>query len=199
MPFTRFPATCGTIDFWFSNRSGDRNCGHPHGAETCGSVLLPGVPRKSSSILTFIRSRAKMTRMAIKDQIMEVIGGPHVTAVATVDGKRPAVRFMVLAGFPDMTFVGATMKASKKVQELKKNADVALSTWSGKEFSDPYVEVIGKGKIFEDVATKKKYWNPMFEQYFKTPENPDFVVLVFTASEITYHGKNMATMEVWKR
>jgi general stress protein 26 len=137
--------------------------------------------------------------MALRDQIMEVAAGPHVMAVATLDGKHPAVRFMVLAGFPDMTFVGATMKASKKVEQLKKNPDTALTTWSGKEYSDPYVEITAKGKIHEDVATKKKYWNPMFEQYFKTPENPDFVVLVFTASEITYHGKNMAGMEVWKR
>jgi general stress protein 26 len=137
--------------------------------------------------------------MALKDQIMEVIGGPHVHAVATVEGKKPAVRFMVLAGFPDMTFVGATMKASNKVTQLKKNPEVALSTWSGKEFSDPYVEVNAVAKIHEDVATKKKYWNPMYEQYFKTPENPDFVVIVFTAGEITYHGKNMSSMEVWKR
>jgi general stress protein 26 len=137
--------------------------------------------------------------MALKDQIMEVVAGPHVHAVATLDGKHPAVRFMVLGGFPDMTFVGATMKTSSKVTQLKKNPDAALTTWSGKEFSDPYVEVKATAKIHEDVATKKKYWNPMYEQYFKTPENPDFVVLVFTASEITYHGKNMATMEVWKR
>jgi general stress protein 26 len=39
----------------------------------------------------------------------------------------------------------------------------------------------------------------MFEQYFKSVDNPDFVVLVFTASEIVYHGKNMMTEEVWKR
>ena len=137
--------------------------------------------------------------MVLKKQIMEVIGGPHVHAVATLDKKHPAVRFMVLAGFPDMTFVGATMKSSKKVEQLMKNPDTALSVWSGKEFSDPYVEIMAKGKIHEDVATKKNYWNPMFEQFFKTPENPDFVVLVFTASEITYHGKNMSSMEVWKR
>jgi general stress protein 26 len=137
--------------------------------------------------------------MPLKGKIMDVIGGPHVAAVATIDGKLPAVRFMVLAGFPDMTLVGATMKASKKVGELHKNADAALAIWSGKEYSDPYVEIKAKAKIHEDVATKKKYWNPMFEQYFKTPENPDFVVLVFTAGEITYHGKNMSSMEVWKR
>jgi general stress protein 26 len=137
--------------------------------------------------------------MALKEQIMDVIGGPRVNAVATMNGKLPAVRFMVLAGFPDMTLVGATMKASKKVEQLKKNPDAALTVWSGKEYSDPYVEINAKAKIHEDIATKKKYWNPMFEQYFKTPENPDFVVLVFTASEITYHGKNMTSMETWKR
>lgn len=137
--------------------------------------------------------------MALRNQILEVIGGPHPAAVATIDGKLPAVRFMVLAGFPDMTFVGATMKASRKVGQLKKNPDAALSIWSGKEYSDPYVEVQAKAKIHEDVATKKKYWNPMWEQFFKTPENPDFVVLVFSAGEITYHGKNIMTTEVWKR
>jgi general stress protein 26 len=137
--------------------------------------------------------------MALKENILEVIGGPHPAAVATLDGKLPAVRFMVLAGFPDMTFIGATMKSSKKVSQLKKNADAAISIWSGKEFSDPYVEVRAKGMIHEDIPTKKKYWNPMWEQFFKSPENPDFVVLMFTASEITYHGKNMSSMEVWKR
>jgi general stress protein 26 len=137
--------------------------------------------------------------MAIKKQILDVIGGPHVAAVATLDGKQPAVRFMVLSGFPDMKLVGGTMKVSNKVGQLKKNPDTALSVWSGKEFSDPYVEIKAKGAVHEDVATKKKYWNPMFEQYFKSADNPDFVVLVFTASEITYHGKNMSSMEVWKR
>ena len=137
--------------------------------------------------------------MALKEQILEVTSGPHPAAVATLDGKLPAVRFMVLAGFPDMTFVGATMKSSKKVEQLRKNPDTALSIWSGKEFSDPYVEIKAKGTIHEDIPTKKKYWNPMFEQYFKSVDNPDFVVLVFTASEVVYHGKNMMTMEVWKR
>jgi general stress protein 26 len=39
----------------------------------------------------------------------------------------------------------------------------------------------------------------MFAQYFKTVDNPDFVVLVFTADEVTYHGPSMSSMEVWKR
>ena len=155
--------------------------------------------RNTGTIITFIAPMGRVDTMALKEQILEVIGGPHPAAVATLDGKLPAVRFMVLAGFPDMTLVGATMKSTKKVEQLRKNPDASLSIWSGKEFSDPYVEITAKGKIHEDIPTKKKYWNPMFEQYFKTPENPDFVVLVFTANEIVYHGKNMMTMETWKR
>ncbi len=137
--------------------------------------------------------------MALREQILEVMGGPHPAAVATIDGKLPAVRFMVLSGFPDMTLVGGTMKSSKKVAQLKKDPDAAIAIWSGKEFSDPYVEIQAKGKVHDDIPTKKKYWNPMFEQYFKSVDNPDFVVLVFTAQEIVYHGRNMMTMEVWKR
>ena len=137
--------------------------------------------------------------MALKENILDVVGGPHPAAVATLAGGLPAVRFMVLNGFPDMTFVGATMKSSKKVEQLKKNPNTAISIWSGKEFSDPYVEIKAKAEIHEDLATKKKYWNPMFEQYFKTVDNPDFVVLKFTAAEIVYHGKNMMTVDIWKR
>ena len=137
--------------------------------------------------------------MALKEDILDVVGGPHVAAIATVDGKLPAVRFMVLNGFPDMIFVGCTLKGSNKVAQLKKNPNAAISTWSGKAFSDHYVVMRAKGEIHDDLATRKKYWNPIFEQYFKSVDDPDFVVLIFTASEIVYHGKNMMTEEVWKR
>ncbi len=137
--------------------------------------------------------------MALKEKILEVVGGPHPAAVATLAGRLPAVRFMVLNGFPDMTFVGGTMKSSKKVQQLSKNPSTAIAIWSGKELSDPYVEVQAKAEIHEDLVTKKKYWNPMFEQYFKSADNPDFVVLKFIAAEIVYHGQNMMSMDVWKR
>ena len=137
--------------------------------------------------------------MALAEKILEVAGGPHVAAVATVNMGMPAVRFMVLSGFGDMTFVGGTMKNTRKVQQLKKNPAAAISIWSGKEFSDPYVVIQARGEVHEDIATKKKYWNPMFEQYFKSVENPDYVVLVFTAKEIEYHGPNMMEPETWER
>jgi general stress protein 26 len=137
--------------------------------------------------------------MELREKILDVIGGLHTAAVATLDGNQPAVRFMLLKGFPDMTLVGGTMKSSRKVGQLAKNADVAIAVWSGKEITDPYVEIRAHAEIHEDIATKKKYWNPMFVPYFKSVDNPDFVVLVFAASEITYYIPSMRSREVWKR
>ena len=137
--------------------------------------------------------------MALKDKILQVMGGMHPAAIATLDQGMPAVRFMVLNGFPDLTLVGATGKSSRKVAQLRKNPNASISIWSGKEFSDPYVVIQARGEVHEDIATKKKYWNPMFEQYFKSVENPDYVVLVFTAKEIEYHGPNMMEPETWER
>jgi general stress protein 26 len=137
--------------------------------------------------------------MALKDQILEVMGGPHVAAIATISGKQPAVRFMVLSGFPDMTLVGGTMKSSRKVEQLKKEPYASIAIWSGKEFSDPYVVIQARAEIHEDAATKKQYWNPMFEEYFKSIDNPDFVVLKFIADEIAYYTPQTGGVIVWNR
>ncbi len=141
----------------------------------------------------------KVPVMTLKDKIMEVIGGPHPAAIATIADGKPAVRYMVLAGSPDMTLVGATGKQTNKVAQLKKNPATAISIWSGKEFSDPYVEIVAKGEIHEDLETKKKYWNPMYEKFFKSYDNPDYVVLVFTALEIKYISMGTMESETWKR
>ncbi|MDD1667686.1 MAG: pyridoxamine 5'-phosphate oxidase family protein [Methanomicrobiales archaeon] len=137
--------------------------------------------------------------MALAEKILEVIGGTHPAAVATLDQGKPAVRFMMLTGSDDMTLVGATMTASRKVAQLKKNPDASIAIWSGREVTDPYVVMKAKGTVIEDLAMKKKYWNPMMEPYFKTPDNPAFVFLVFTAIEVEYHGPNMAMPETWTR
>jgi general stress protein 26 len=135
--------------------------------------------------------------MALKEKILSVIGGVHVAAVATITDGKPAVRYMALTGLDDLTLIGSTMTASRKVAQIRKNPEVALSIWSCKEFSDPYVVLQAKCSVHEDIATKKKYWNPMWEEYFKTPENPEFVVLKFAPYRIEYNVPE--GMEVWEK
>jgi general stress protein 26 len=134
--------------------------------------------------------------MSLKENILKVMGGERVVAVATVQEYGPSVRFMALFGLDDLTLIGATMKSSRKVEQIKKNPAVALSIWSGKDFSDPYVMIQGKGLVHEDLETKKKFWDKKLEPYFQTPENPEYVVLKFVPKRIEYyHDMNM---EVWE-
>ena len=84
--------------------------------------------------------------MTLKEKILEVMGGPHPAAVATLDGKMPAVRFMVLAGFPDMILVGGTIKSSRKVEQLMKNPETAISDLVGERVLRSLRGNQGKGK-----------------------------------------------------
>ncbi|WFN34455.1 pyridoxamine 5'-phosphate oxidase family protein [Methanogenium sp. S4BF] len=137
--------------------------------------------------------------MELAEKIIGVIGGIHVGAVATIAGDRPAVRFMALSGYDDMTLVAGTMKSTRKVEELKARPEAAISIWSGKEFTDPYVGIRAKAEVHEDRETKERYWNPMFAEYFGSIDNPDFVLLVFTAGTIEYYTPPEMTPEIWKR
>jgi general stress protein 26 len=106
---------------------------------------------------------------------------------------------MVLNGFPDMTLVGGTLKASRKVAQLRGNPDASITIWSGKEYTDPYVAIRAKGEVREDLATKKKYWTPDWVPFFQKVDNPDYVALVFTAEEIEYTDPPTRIRETWKR
>jgi len=136
--------------------------------------------------------------MALKEKILEVMGGVHVGAVATVDQGMPAVRFMTLRGQDDLTIVGATTKSSRKVQQIQSSPDVAISIWSCGEYTDPYVVIRAKGQVHEDRATKQQYWNEQWAQYFESVDNPEFVVVTFVPQTIEYNDPGAMTMEVWE-
>jgi general stress protein 26 len=135
--------------------------------------------------------------MSIEDNILKVIGGKHVAAVATVSAGKPAVRFMAVVGLNDLNIVGATMKNSRKVEQIRKTPEVALSFWEGNSFSDPYVVIQSKAEIHEDLETKKKFWDPMLEPYFQKPENPNYVVLKFIPQSIEYYHD--MSMDIWTK
>ncbi|HOO55036.1 MAG TPA: pyridoxamine 5'-phosphate oxidase family protein [Methanothrix sp.] len=135
--------------------------------------------------------------MELKDKILEVIGGEHVAAVATVSASEPALRFMALEGKDDLSLVGATMRSSRKVQQIKEKPVAAISVWSGESYSDPYVVIMSRAEVYEDLKTKKIFWDPRLEPYFQTPENPEYVVLKFVPNRIEYYSG--MGMEVWER
>jgi general stress protein 26 len=138
-----------------------------------------------------------MISMNLKEKIFGVMGGLHVAALATVTKGRPAVRYMAMYGQDDLTLVGGTMKNSRKVEEMRKDPHVAISIWSCKKFEDPYVVILARGSIHQDTETKRKFWDPMMEGYFKNPENPDWVIVKFAPERIEYYS--VEGEEVWEK
>ena len=135
--------------------------------------------------------------MSLKENILKVTGGECVAAVATIQEGKPAVRFLAMVGMDDLTLIGATMKSSRKVVQIKKNPAVALTIWSGKNYADPFVMIQGEASVHDDLETKRKFWDKKLEPYFQKPENPEYVVLKFIPQRIEYyHDMNM---EVWEK
>jgi general stress protein 26 len=161
------------------------------GIQTACSKVLGKIDKGRTVVLCLVKEN-----MNLKEKLLQVMSGVHVAAVATVEDGKPVVRYMALNGLDDLTLIGATMTTSRKVGQIKKKPDVALAIWSCKEFTDPYVVIQAKGSVHGDIATKKKYWNTMWEEYFKTPENKDFVVVKFVPMKIEYsHGMETETWE----
>ncbi|MCR3883657.1 MAG: pyridoxamine 5'-phosphate oxidase family protein [Methanothrix sp.] len=134
--------------------------------------------------------------MELKEKILEVIGGEHIGAVATVSDGEPAVRFMALVGDDDLTLTGATMKSSRKVRQMREKPAASISVWSGVSPSDPYVVISSGAQVLEDQKTKEAFWNPKLEPYFQTPKNPEYVVIKFVPRRIEYYS--MMGMEIWE-
>lgn len=137
--------------------------------------------------------------MELKDKILELIRTPRVAAVASLTEESglilPAVRHMVVAGQKDLTLIASTFKGSRKVQQIKRNPNVALAIWDGESFSHPYVSIRAKAELHDDLETKKRYWNPSLERFFKGPEDPEYVVVKFVPSRIEYYYEEK--LEVW--
>jgi hypothetical protein len=88
--------------------------------ELAGTLTVPPGPGPHPAVILMSRSGAQD-----RDESMRSV--TTLKPVALLADGLPAVRFMVLSGFPDMTFVGGTMKGTHKVAELKKNPHDEIS------------------------------------------------------------------------
>jgi general stress protein 26 len=144
--------------------------------------------------------------MELETKILEVIRGPKLAALATVkeeSGKvLPAVRYIVAMGFEDLSLMAATRKSSGKVQDIKKNPNISLTIWSGKDLIPedlikPYVVIKGKAELIDDQETKNRFWNPYLENHFHGINDPEYGLLKFVPNSIEYYHGN--TVNVWAK
>jgi general stress protein 26 len=138
--------------------------------------------------------------MDLADKIFEVIRGVNIAAVATLGSVMypvPRVRYMITVGYPDLTLKAATRKNSPKISQIKDVPKACVAIWSGKsleEITKPYVIMDTNVEIIEDERLKRKFWNPVFENFLSGMDS-EYVILEFKPYSIEYweNGK----MEKW--
>jgi general stress protein 26 len=137
--------------------------------------------------------------MELRDKILDVMGGVNISAFATVQSDShpvPRVRYVATVGFPDLSMKIATHKSSVKMSHIKNNPKGCIATWNGKDFEDvdkPYVIMDTEIEILDDEKSKNEFWDPMLENYFSGPDDPEYVIMNLKPYSIEYYSEG--TME----
>jgi general stress protein 26 len=131
-----------------------------------------------------------MSAHTLRENIQEVIVGPHLHSVATVtEAGLPWVRYIMAVGYDDLTIQFATNLKSRKIAQLKANPEVHTTCGVGDLMEiKPYVQIEGRAEIQTDQAVKTAFWVPPFEQYFGSDTNPDYCVVKI----VPYHMEYLA-------
>ncbi|MCD4782260.1 MAG: pyridoxamine 5'-phosphate oxidase family protein [Candidatus Eremiobacteraeota bacterium] len=138
-----------------------------------------------------------MEKEEIRTIIKDIIHGSNTACLATVDGDKPWVRYIMAYNSGDnlQLFCSTSLK-SRKVKQIKENPNIHLTTgWDHANNQGPYIQFSGKAEIHSDAETKKKHWHPMLEQFFQTPDNPNYCIIEFSPDNIEICGYSENPME----
>lgn len=139
-----------------------------------------------------------MQREELKNNILEVLKNYPVGSVATIRDGKPWVRYMAMQSEKDLTLYSTSFASSRKIDQLGKDNNVHVAFGADpKNWMLPFVNIEGTAEILTDIETKKKCWSKMLEQFFKGPEDPEYVVIKILPKTIEYTSPGAHTPEVY--
>ncbi|RAS80149.1 pyridoxamine 5'-phosphate oxidase family protein [Priestia endophytica] len=125
-----------------------------------------------------------MTVKDVKEKIAKVLENNKIGTLATIEGNKPNSRYMTFFN-DDLTLYTPTSKETHKTEEIEKNSNVhILLGYDGNGFGDSYVEIEGTAEIYEDQKMKNELWEDEFEHWFDGKDDPNYIILKITPSQI---------------
>ncbi|MCM3538869.1 pyridoxamine 5'-phosphate oxidase family protein [Priestia endophytica] len=125
-----------------------------------------------------------MTVKDVKEKMAKVLENNKIGTLATIEGNKPNSRYMTFFN-DDLTLYTPTSKETHKTEEIEKNSNVhILLGYDGKGFGDSYVEIEGTAEIYEDQKMKNELWEDEFEHWFDGKDDPNYIILKITPSQI---------------
>jgi len=120
--------------------------------------------------------------MKAADAIAEFHAANPVAFLATTDGDRPYVRPMSPVEIDGEAVWMATGASSDKMSQVRA-CDEAELCYMKPDHS--HLRLAGRLEVCDDAAKKTEAWNayPMMHEYFKSPDDPEYVLLRFVVRE----------------
>jgi general stress protein 26 len=120
-------------------------------------------------------------------QILNKFKETQFVALATIDGIQPRVRPMTLINL-DRRFWMVTSTSSNKVIQIKQNSNVEFTYQFSENSEDRCIRILGKAKIIKDKKIKTSIAKRIsfFNNYWSSPEDPDFTLLEILPDELQY-------------
>ena len=139
-----------------------------------------------------------MQNNGLKDKIIKVINEYPIGSVATIKDGKPWVRYMAMKVESDLTLYTSAFAPSRKISQIKTNNNVHVSFGAyNEDWNLPYIGVVATAEILTDLEIKKKLWCDKLNQFFKGPEDLNYVVVKITPSLIEYMSPGAHQPEVY--
>jgi len=122
-----------------------------------------------------------------EERLWEIIDEAEVSLVIT-QGDRgfPHCRPMTLLGYEeDGTLWFATSRSSRKVSEIDRNPKVTVCFLAFE--GGAYAQMFGKAEIAEDPELKAELWMEEWGEYWESPDDPDYVLLLVRVDKAEYY------------
>lgn len=118
-------------------------------------------------------------------------------ATVTKDNK-PWVRYVEMSISDDLTIRFSTFANARKVKQVKNNPEVHLVCGiSNIKKMDDVVQIQGIATVTKGKKEREAFWNKDISQFFESPSDPNYAIIVVKPYRIEYLDINNWEAEVW--
>ncbi len=137
----------------------------------------------------------------VKTKIARVTGQLQLMNFATLtEDGRPWVRYVVGKSDDNLVFRFCTHKETRKVAQIKKNANVHISLGArDMETAEHWVQVQGVAEISTDSDERHAFWFDALRNYFTGSDDPNYCIIIVRPSRIEYGTMGSMIPEIWER
>jgi general stress protein 26 len=135
----------------------------------------------------------------LKGRILQVLGQPQLSALATVTAEgKPWVRYVMVVSDNHMTVRFASFVGARKIEQIKRNPEVHLTCGvTNPTDMKPYLQIQGRARFTTEEKERHGFWNEMLRPIFDGPDDPKYGVVTVEPYRIELCTPGSFEPEVW--